>query len=161
MGSFFVTTGGWFAWNGFLDGVYGASPSGPYAIRDTFTHTFGRDATWWGTLFLVLSFLGLMDMVLLVVKRNLRVAGLLNWPPWKRGARPGHACSPGDLDTKVWQELEQDPAVREQLRRMARGEEDDECFEPDVDSVMDVNAEEKTSISRHFAKLRRMIPIKT
>lgn len=162
---FFVTTGGWFAWNGFLDGVYAASPSGPYAIRDTFTHTFGADATWWATLFMTLSFLGLMDIVLLVVKRNLRITGLLSWTPWKRGPRPGDDSSPEELDMRVWQELEQDPVIRERLRRLARDDDDDEddYLEQDIDdTVLDVNTEkEKGSILEHFGKLRRMIPIRT
>lgn len=160
---FFVTTGGWFAWNGFLDGAYAPSPSGPYAIRDTFTHTFGLDATWWSTLFMVLAFLGLMDVILMVVKRNLRVAGLLSWTPWKRGPRPGDDSSPEELDMEVWQELEKDPIMRKRLRRLARDEDEDDYLEEDIDDdVIDVGTgEEKASVFvGYFGKLRSMIPIK-
>lgn len=162
MGSFFVTTGGWFAWNLFLDGVYAPNPSGTYAIANTFTHTWGRDATWWSTLFLVLGFLGLMEVGIKVVKRNLRVAGLLHWRPWKKTEAGENAA---ELEMEIWQELEQDPKMRERLRRMAHDEdfEDDEVLDVEVDDeiAMDVNKGAKTSISEHFGKLKRMIPMRT
>lgn len=157
MGSFFVTTGGWFAWNGFLDGVFAAKPSGPYAIRDTFTHTFGRDATWWGTLFLVLGFLGIMDISIYLVKRNLRVAGLLRWDPWRKREE----VAAEHLDLEIWQELEQDPVMFARLKRMAKDEnyddDDDDVLEAEDDSMLDVDMEEKASWKQ---KLRSMIPRK-
>ncbi len=174
---FFITTVGWFAWNAFLSGVYAPSPSGPYAIRDTFTNTWGRDATWWATVFIVLALLGLMDISIMIVKRNLRIVGMLNWPPWKRGAWLGDGvCQPGDLHMKVWQELEQDPDIRVQLKRMARegdfeDEEDEEDADDDYlstsfDGIIDVNATTNSTtpkgmISSQLDKLRRMIPIRT
>lgn len=153
MGCFFVTTVGWFAWLSFLDGVFAASPSGPYAIRDTFTYTFGRDATWWGTLFLVLGFLGIMDISVYLVKRNLRVAGLLRWDLWrKREEVPAE-----HLDLEIWQELEQDPVMFAKLKRMARDEDFDEedVIEPEDGSMIDVGIAQKASWKR---KLRNMIP---
>lgn len=155
MGSFFVTTGGWFAWNGFLDGVFAAKPSGPYAIRDTFTHTFGRDATWWGTMFLVLSWLGMMDIFIYLIKRYLRIAGLLRWDPWRKREE----VSAEYLDLEIWQELEQDPVMFEKLKRMAKDEsyDDENVLEPEDDSMVDVDVdiEEKASWKR---KLRNMVP---
>lgn len=46
MGSFFLTTGGWFAWIAFLDDVYPKATSGPYSIRHTFRDAWGKDAAW-------------------------------------------------------------------------------------------------------------------
>jgi len=158
MGSFFVTTIGWFAWNGFLDGVYAAKPSGPYAIRDTFTNTFGRDPTWWGTLFLVLGFLGLMDLVVKVAKRNLRVSGLLRWPPWgEKSKEDDDGIVADELELEIWQELEQDPVIWEQLKRMARDEEEEDYEDEEI--VLDVGAVPSTSKTNAFVgKILGMIP---
>ena len=154
MGSFFVTTGGWFAWNGFLDGVFAPSPSGPYAIRDTFTQHFGRDATWWSTMFLVLGFLGLMDLVLLVVKRNLRLAGFLHWKPWKKLENR----RPEELELEIWQELEQDPIVKKRLQRLANDEvEDEDEWDADVESMLAADAEKRPVLHR-LGKFRRVLP---
>ncbi|EMT62005.1 Putative phospholipid-transporting ATPase DNF3 [Fusarium odoratissimum] len=71
MASFFITTVGWFAWLCFLDAAFAGRPSGPYAIRNSFTEAFGADAVWWATLFIVLGLLGLFEIVLKCVKRLL------------------------------------------------------------------------------------------
>lgn len=148
---FFITTWGWVAWNAFLDSVYAKSPSGPYAIRDSFTQTFGRDATWWATLFVVLAFLGLMELVGKTVHRNLHVAGCWQWPPWKGG---GLSENLEEWDLEVWQEMEQDPAMKERLRNMARDGDD----EDQTDEVAAV--QEKSSLLDHVKNLKRMIPKK-
>ncbi|KAF5017791.1 hypothetical protein F66182_10255 [Fusarium sp. NRRL 66182] len=130
MVSFFITTIGWFAWLSFLDGVYAPSPSGPYAIRDSFTHLFGGDAVWWSTLFIVLGLIGLFGIVLKCAKRLLLLAGLWDWPPWGKSRRGENI---EEWDVELWQELEQDPALRERLKRLARDEPLDEGEEDDVD----------------------------
>ncbi|KAK2593131.1 drs2 neo1 protein [Conoideocrella luteorostrata] len=119
MGSFFLTTWGWFAWLCFLDGVYAPGPEGPYNIRHTFTQQFGRDAVWWATVFIVLALMGAMELLGKTIKRNMLVAGVWHWPPWKM-----HRLSDNveEWDLQVWQEMEQDPKVREKLRRLANDE---------------------------------------
>lgn len=130
MGCFFLTTIGWFAWLSFLDGVYGPTPSGPYVIRDTFTGLFGRDASWWATMFGVLAMLGLFEMCFKTAKRNLQVVGLWKLRPWKN---PGLAENVEDWDLELWQELEQNPVVRKQLKQMAREGQYDDDDDEDVD----------------------------
>ncbi|CAI4217136.1 unnamed protein product [Parascedosporium putredinis] len=67
---FFLTTIGWWAWQGFLSGSYARTPS-IYAVRDGFAKTFGPDPAWWATLFAVLGVLGLLDFSRKLVKRTL------------------------------------------------------------------------------------------
>ncbi|KAF5692515.1 ATPase [Fusarium globosum] len=132
MVSFFVTTIGWFAWLSFLDAAYAGSPSGPYAIRNSFTEQFGADAVWWATLFIVLGLLGLFEIVLKCVKRLLLIAGLWDWPPWGKSRRGENI---EEWDVELWQELEQDPALRERLKRLARDEqvEEEDEFEHGIE----------------------------
>ncbi|WAO83715.1 Phospholipid-transporting ATPase [Fusarium falciforme] len=132
MVSFFITTIGWFAWLAFLDGVYAPSPSGPYAIRNSFTHLFGDDAVWWSTLFIVLGLIGLMEIVMKCSKRLLLIGGLWQWPPWGQSRRGDNI---EEWDVELWQELEQDPAMRQRLQRLSRDEPVDED-EPDLDDII-------------------------
>ncbi|KAH7163140.1 hypothetical protein B0J13DRAFT_30594 [Dactylonectria estremocensis] len=133
MFSFFLTTWGWFAWLSFLDGVYAPKPSGTYAIRDGFTTLFGADAVWWSTVFIVLGLIGLMEMAIKAVKRQLLLLGLWSWPPWKQ-SRVGDNIE--EWDVELWQELEQDPLMRERLQRLSRDEPLDE--EDDLDLQIDI-----------------------
>ncbi|KAF5616657.1 phospholipid-transporting ATPase DNF3 [Fusarium sp. NRRL 52700] len=132
MVSFFVTTIGWWAWLCFLDAAYAGSPSGPYAIRNSFTELFGADAVWWATLFIVLGLLGLFEIVLKCVKRLLLIAGLWDWPPWGKSRRGENI---EEWDVELWQELEQDPALRERLKQLARDEqvEEEDEFEDGIE----------------------------
>ncbi|TVY70032.1 putative phospholipid-transporting ATPase DNF3 [Fusarium oxysporum f. sp. cubense] len=132
MASFFITTVGWFAWLCFLDAAFAGRPSGPYAIRNSFTEAFGADAVWWATLFIVLGLLGLFEIVLKCVKRLLLIAGLLDWPPWGKSRRGENI---EEWDVELWQELEQDPALRERLKRLARDEqvEEEDEFENGIE----------------------------
>lgn len=165
MFSFCLTTWGWWAWNGFLDGVFAKSPN-VYAIRDSFTQTWGRDPTWWCTMFLVLSFLGLMELVGKVVQRYMSIAGLLQWPP-RRGSSDTND-DPAQWNLAMWQEMEQDPAMQARLRRMARDEpedfgDDDELLEvlEAETSVVDISGEKVSQVGKYMSKLRQMIPMKT
>lgn len=132
MVSFFITTIGWFAWLAFLDAVYAPSPSGPYAIRNSFTHLFGDDAVWWSTLFIVLGLIGLMEIVMKCCKRLLVIGGLWQWPPWGQSRRDDNI---EEWDVELWQELEQDPAMRQRLQRLSRDEPEDED-EADLDDII-------------------------
>lgn len=135
MGCFFVTTIGWFAWVAFLDGIFAATPSGPYDIRYSFRFKFGADALWWATVFGVLAMLGLFEMVLKVAKRHLVMAGVWKWPPWRR---PGLSENVEEWDLELWQELEQDPTVQAKLRVMAR-----EYDEQEIEYVVEDEEEEE------------------
>jgi phospholipid-translocating ATPase len=163
MGCFFLTTIGWWAWNGFLDGVFAWNPSGPYAIRDTFTHTWGRDATWWSTLFLTLSFLGLFEITLKGIKRNMVVTGVWSWPPWKADGLPENV---GEWDLQIWQEMEQDPVIKQRLRRLAHDDEDDVDEEDEGDDDEGVPGQEAVPTGANvgkggslFQSFRKMIPL--
>lgn len=133
MWSFFITTIGWFAWLSFLDGVFAAT-SGPYSIRGSFTKEFGLDVVWWATLFGVLALLGLFEMILKTLKRALQLSGLWQFPPW---TTVGLSEDLTQWDLELWQELEQNPAVREQLKKMAQEEDDN-----DDDAGIDLEEEE-------------------
>jgi phospholipid-translocating ATPase len=130
MGSFFVTTAGWFAWSAFLNGIYAPNPSGPYVVKSAFTQLYGRDPYWWLTLFSVLGIIGLLEMVMKTVYRNLVVLGMWRWPPWQR-RRFGDNAEEWDLE--FWQEMEQDPVVWERFKKMARDEDVDEVEGEEVE----------------------------
>lgn len=130
LGSFFLTTGGWFAWTAFLNGVYALGPSGAYNIRDTFTQAWGRDPTWWLTMIVVLGIMGFLELAAKTLKRNLTIWGLWNWPPWRQRRRYGNNVEEWGLG--FWQEMEQDPVVWERFKSMARDEDPDDLDDGDV-----------------------------
>jgi phospholipid-translocating ATPase len=115
---FFLTTIGWWAWSGFLSGIYTRAPS-IYAVRDGFTSTFGRDPVWWATLFVVLAALGALDLGLRLAKRALIGMGLWTWPPVWLGGRGEDDVDKDVWDVEVWQEMEQDPAVWARLKALS------------------------------------------
>ncbi|GAP91940.2 putative p-type ATPase [Rosellinia necatrix] len=116
IGSFSITVSGWWAWQAFLSGVYPLQPS-PYAGRGAFVNTFGKDTLWWSLLFGVLLILIGLNMTLKLVKRNLTVYGLWNWPPWRKGAADDSPENCENWDRQLWQELEQDSVIKERLRQ--------------------------------------------
>ncbi|CAH0049527.1 unnamed protein product [Clonostachys solani] len=151
MFSFFLTTWGWFAWNAFLSGVYAKFPSGPYAIRDSFTQLWGRDPTWWATLFMVLSFLGLMELVGKLVIKQLSTSG-----------QNGSSGNMEDWDLETWQEMEQNPEVKQYLERLARDGDDeddlyDDVMEMGIDST-DLPGDKGGTFREHVIKLGSMLP---
>ncbi|KAI3330427.1 hypothetical protein F4824DRAFT_478563 [Ustulina deusta] len=116
MGAFGITVSGWWAWQAFLSGVYPLQPS-PYAGRGAFVNTFGKDTLWWALLFGVLLILIGLDIAFKFVKRGLIKHGLWSWPPWRRGDADDSPENCENWDRQLWQELEQDPEVREHLRQ--------------------------------------------
>ncbi|KAI0398363.1 hypothetical protein F5Y17DRAFT_410106 [Xylariaceae sp. FL0594] len=141
IGAFGITVSGWWAWQAFLSGVYTLQPS-PYAGRGSFVNTFGRDTLWWCLLFGVLLVLVALDMVFKFAKRYLIILDLWKWPPWRQGngnRNPGadiadHGVAGGDgegpencenWERQLWQELEQDPAIRAQLLEILREEKEE------------------------------------
>lgn len=136
----------------FLAGVY-APGAWPYAVRGGFFSGFGADPAWWLALVAVLGLLVCLELAYRAVRRSLIVAGRWDlggrgwrrWSTWKRAlglsAAGGAAWEEeggvmGDLaalDVGFWQVMEQDPAVKEALRKAsrlgydqeARGEEDE------------------------------------
>ncbi|GAW21890.1 hypothetical protein ANO14919_114160 [Xylariales sp. No.14919] len=116
MGAFAITVSGWWAWQAFLSGVYTLQPS-PYDGRGGFVNTFGKDPLWWSLLFGVLLILICLDMTFKFAKRYLIKYGLWNWPPWQRRDADDSPENCENWDRQLWQELEQDPVVREHLRQ--------------------------------------------
>ncbi|KAI0802844.1 hypothetical protein GGR55DRAFT_664175 [Xylaria sp. FL0064] len=116
MGAFGITVSGWWAWQAFLSGVYTLQPS-PYAGRGGFVNTFGKDALWWALLFGVLLVLAAVEIAFKFVKRSLIKYGLWSWPPWRRKDADDSPENCENWDRQLWQELEQDPVVREYLRQ--------------------------------------------
>ncbi|KAF2763873.1 phospholipid-translocating P-type ATPase [Teratosphaeria nubilosa] len=80
--AFTITVGGWWAWNGFMSGVYGSNLS-PYDVKGGFSSTFGNDANWWASFFMAFGILLVMESVYKSLKDYLRIGGL--WPFWRRG----------------------------------------------------------------------------
>ncbi|KAM3456398.1 hypothetical protein MY3296_001677 [Beauveria thailandica] len=117
MGSFFVTTIGWFAWISFLDGIFAATASGPYDVKHSFRYKWGPDAVWWATLFAVLGTLWLLELTIKVIKRHLVLRGMWKWLPWKK---PSLSENVEEWGVELWQELEQDVTVQAKLKVMAR-----------------------------------------
>ncbi|KAK6721824.1 hypothetical protein SNK04_000708 [Fusarium graminearum] len=76
-------------------------------------------------------------MILKCVKRLLLMDGLWDWPPWGKSRRGENI---EEWDVELWQELEQDPALRARLKRMARDEPVEE--EDDVD-LAQINIDEE------------------
>lgn len=110
--SFFITVAGWWAWNFFLAAVYAWQPS-PYAARDGFTHTFGRDPTWWLTMGVVLGILITLELVYKSLERTGKRSGW--WPRWQSRGRGKRLAE--FLDVSLWQEMEQDPMAREMIAK--------------------------------------------
>lgn len=121
--SFLVTFSGWWAWNAFLAGVYQPYPS-PYAVRGSFTQTFGKDPIWWLTLLLVFAVLVVMEIAYKSIKRNLAVAGVWrDWNPWPKVRGREHPRNgTGAFVLETWQEMEQNPEIRQRLRELAHGD---------------------------------------
>lgn len=57
---FLISFGGWWLWSALQAEVYKSSKA--YFVKDAFINEFGRDLSWWGSLFLITSSLLLMDI---------------------------------------------------------------------------------------------------
>ncbi|KAL2133058.1 hypothetical protein VTI74DRAFT_2962 [Chaetomium olivicolor] len=147
VGSFLVTFAGWWLWQVFLAGAY-APGVWPYAVKDGFFSSFGPDPAWWAALFGVLGLLTCLELAYKSVKRSLIVAGLwkMGWKwlkgsTWKKafwsstgaGAIWEHGTkgSLEEWDVELWQVMEQDPAIKETLRKMSRLGYDDGAVDKD------------------------------
>jgi phospholipid-translocating ATPase len=116
MGAFSITVSGWWAWQALLSGVYTPQPS-PYAGRGAFVNTFGKDTLWWSLLFGVLLILIGLDIAFKLVKRHLILHNMWSWPPWRSRDADDSPENCENWDRQLWQELEQEPTVREHLRQ--------------------------------------------
>lgn len=65
---FFISVAGWFLWNLFLAAIYSRKPS-PYAVRDSFMKTFGKDPIWWLTVIMVLAMVILLELGITAMRR--------------------------------------------------------------------------------------------
>ncbi|KAK9780890.1 putative Phospholipid-transporting ATPase [Seiridium cardinale] len=119
---FTITIIGWWLWNVILAAVYNPGVN-TYAVRNGFTKTFGADALWWLTLIIAMAVLVCLELGFKAIKRNLIVGGLWQWPPWQKRA-VGESAE--DWHLELWQELEQDPLMKEKLRQINEGERDEE-----------------------------------
>lgn len=147
LGSFGITFAGWWGWNSFLSGIYTPSPS-PYDVRGGFTSIFGSDPIWWLTLIVVVLILICVELVYKTLRRYFIVSGSWGWRPW-RATPLGGEGSIEEWDLELWQELEQDPVIKERLRRISEEEESDSSGEEDADAVMMSGAvEADRSVSR-------------
>lgn len=115
----------------FLADVY-APQANPYDVRGSFFGTFGRDPGWWLTLLLVLFVLFVLDVGFKIAKRTLRTFGL--WQRsrgclrqvkrWENARRENWRDENiEEWGLRLWQELEKDRKVREQLTSMLEEEE--------------------------------------
>jgi phospholipid-translocating ATPase len=94
---------------------------------------------WWLTFFIVLIVLTLGELTFVAVRRNLVIRGQWKWPPWKRERLDGNV---EEWDLGLWQEVERDPIMRENLKRMAR---DDSVNE---DGHLDETLNEEVDLQR-------------
>lgn len=113
LGSFAITTSGWWAWQLFLSGAYSTDAPTPYAVKHGFISVFGPDPAWWLTLIVVLSTLAVAETAYRALQRTLLARGF-----WRWGARHSEQTAE-ELGVEVWQEMEKDPAVRAMLKSRA------------------------------------------
>jgi phospholipid-translocating ATPase len=116
LGGFALTFAGWWAWNAFLSIGYARSVS-TYAVRGGFTITFGSDGIWWLTVLVIVAMLICIELGVKAVKRNLIVAELWHWPPWRKRST-GAEESAEEWHLELWQELEKDSLMKERLKQM-------------------------------------------
>ncbi|KAI9150845.1 putative phospholipid-transporting ATPase [Paramyrothecium foliicola] len=95
--------------------------AGPYSVKAGMLQIFGRDVAWWMSLIWSLGALMLMEIVLRTAKQNRFVRLGLSWV-WALvgksetggGVRPGFQ----DWEPRLWQEMENDPAVSVAIDRL-------------------------------------------
>lgn len=162
---FFITITGWWLWQFFLAGMYSANPS-PYAVKHAFWTTFGADLNWWVTLLGVLIVLTVIQLVFKTAKRSLVRLGLWKgrwswlWScgRWRLQHRQGRTGFDKDLenwDLQLWQEMEQDPEIREKLKQLLEEEEEGLGLESDESEVNEKEeAEEGTGILKGLVAWR-------
>ena len=114
--AFLITTGGWWAWNGFMAHAYSSNLS-PYDVKGGFSNNFGRDFNWWLAVILALAVLAILELSCKLVRRLYNFSGTKT-NVW-RGIRKHSSDKNARLEVRRWQELERDPVVRDILRRAA------------------------------------------
>jgi len=131
-GSFLITFGGWWAWNGFMSSVYEDNLS-PYDVKGGFTSTFGNDPNWWLTLFVALAVLATLEVSSKALMQRFRVASIFrSWIRfWRRDGK--NAAAAEDFDVRLWQELERHNEIKIGPERIyaadAIEDESDESYE--------------------------------
>ncbi|KAK9256763.1 hypothetical protein V1507DRAFT_382252 [Lipomyces tetrasporus] len=97
-GSLIISVCGWFLWTVCLTQIYPEKLT-LYVVKDTMVETFGKDLVWWATFLLCCGVPVVFDLVLVSLR-----AGLL------------------PSDTDVFQQIEQDPELRDRLEKDAEME---------------------------------------
>lgn len=129
--AFFITIGGWWAWQSFLAGSY-APKASPYDVRGSFFDAFGKDLGWWLTLILVLFALFVLELGFKMAKRTMTILGLWRWGRgrfqrlnrWRKVKREDWMDGNlEDWDLGLWQEMEKERRVRERLADILAEEE--------------------------------------
>ncbi|MCJ1355934.1 MAG: hypothetical protein MMC33_005927 [Icmadophila ericetorum] len=90
-----LSIGGWFLWNIILNRLYGNNYL--YDVRDNFLDHFGRDATWWLTLIVIVTAFCVFEAAVKYTRKSLR---------------------PSDVDT--FRALEKNPQSWERIKAAAR-----------------------------------------
>ncbi|KAM5349842.1 hypothetical protein ACJ41O_006347 [Fusarium nematophilum] len=97
------------------------SEASEYASRGGLFRTFGRDAAWWMSMVWVLGTLLLMEFILRSFKQHDLIRAFLA-RCWPFGGEPGvgGGVREGfrDWETRLWQEMEKDPAVQKRLEKL-------------------------------------------
>ncbi|SMR53309.1 unnamed protein product [Zymoseptoria tritici ST99CH_3D1] len=120
--SFAITTGGWWAWSGFLSGIYNNNLS-PFDVKGGFQHGFGADWNWWATLVLAFSVLAVAEAGWAAACKTLATWGVVVRLPGAGGKGEGEDVG----SVQLWQEMEKDRVVGERLREMAGSEGEVDC----------------------------------
>lgn len=68
LGGFLITITGWFVWNLFLALVYHRS-IGPYTVRGSFIHGFGRVPKWWLAVIAALMAALMLELIVKSIRR--------------------------------------------------------------------------------------------
>ncbi|RSL96791.1 hypothetical protein CEP52_011286 [Fusarium oligoseptatum] len=95
--------------------------STPYVAKEGLTKTFGRDPAWWMTFIWIMLSLILAETILRAFKQHGMIRALLArcWPfGGEPGAGGGVREGFRDWETRLWQEMEKDPAVQRYLAKL-------------------------------------------
>lgn len=104
-----------------INTLISGADSTPYVGKEGLIKTFGRDPAWWMTLIWIMLALILVEAILRAFKQHGLFCALLA-RCWPFGSEPGvgGGVREGfrDWETRLWQEMEKDPAVQRYLAKL-------------------------------------------